>query len=430
MSGRNTAENAALKEQRAAFEKERELQSQLITRRDDPKENKFELPKPGDPSLFRDPPHQQTHDVTVRDSTLLMEPAPPPSISGFDVPYDTHELMYSNASAPKVSFREATEGVPSFDGYNISLAQFTRACRRAKDIVPPASERNLTKLLISKLRGRAYYAVEDEPCDSVTQLIDLLNGAFGPSKTIDQYRGELSTVYLRPQEHVLDYISRVKDLRTAILDAERRDRGLVESRFLTDIEGLTARSFCEGLPLEYRLQLSAEMYSRPSEAFARVKAIAKRQELDKQRFEVRRTERETYRREQPVHPIGRPVAHSTPKSYNNNAGSRWNNQRFDRGPADRYTPPRPRQDLPARRETTTTAEKVCRYCKNRGHTIEECRKRQYNNSQRQQSGNASTPTGRPDAARSDDRRNTRPIQTISVANNENDQSSKEPEQQS
>jgi len=58
------------------------------------------------------------------------------------------EISNDLSQQPKVSFRDATETVPSFDGYNISLSQFIRACRRAKEIVPPSSERNLTKLLV------------------------------------------------------------------------------------------------------------------------------------------------------------------------------------------------------------------------------------------------------------------------------------------
>lgn len=94
--------------------------------------------------------------------------------------------------------------------------------RPSKEIIPPNSERNFTRLLINKLRERAYSAIEDEPCDTVTQLADLLNGAFGTPKTIDQFRGELSIIYIKDNEHMLDYISRVKDLRTSILYAERR----------------------------------------------------------------------------------------------------------------------------------------------------------------------------------------------------------------
>jgi len=82
---------------------------------------------------------------------------------GANAPANRGETRDIMQPAPKVSFREATETVPYFDGYNVSLQQFTRACRRAREIVPPFAERTLTKLLVAKLRNRAYYAVEDEP---------------------------------------------------------------------------------------------------------------------------------------------------------------------------------------------------------------------------------------------------------------------------
>lgn len=149
--------------------------------------------------------------------------------------------------------------------------------------MPPSSEYNLTKLIINRLRGRAYYAVEDEPCDNITQLIDLLNGAFRSPKIIDQYRGELSACYLKAGEHMLDYISKIKDLRIAILDAGRREMGTLSSTTINNVDELTARSFCDGLPLQYRLQMRQEHYIRPFEAFSAAKVLAKREELDRQR---------------------------------------------------------------------------------------------------------------------------------------------------
>jgi len=303
---------------------------------------------------------------------------------------------------PKVTFREATESVPHFDGYNISLNQFTRACRRAREIVPPSSERNLTKLLINRLRGRAYSAVEDEPCESITQLIDLLNIAFGSPKTIDQYRGELSTIHSKPQEHILDFITRVKDLRTAILDEERRVNGYLTERVIMEVDGLTARSFCDGLPLEYRLQMDHSLHTTPSEAFARAKAIAKRQELDKLRYGS--NDRQEARPDKPArkpdtYPIirdsDRPRAYVPPPRarYQNEDRERdrtaWRNDRSrsylsqnherSPGPFNGRSPPPPRGG---------TEHKICRYCKNVGHDISECRKREYNNSLRNsQAGN-------------------------------------------
>ncbi|KYN06257.1 hypothetical protein ALC62_02804 [Cyphomyrmex costatus] len=54
----------------------------------------------------------------------------------------------------KISFREVTESIPYYDGYNIPLSRFIRACCRAREIVPPNAERDLTKLLINKLGGK------------------------------------------------------------------------------------------------------------------------------------------------------------------------------------------------------------------------------------------------------------------------------------
>ena len=415
---------------------------------------------------------------------------------------DTPPLLppYGNSTipTPKVSFREATESVPYFDGYNIPLARFTRACRRAREIIPPSAERNLTKLLINKLGRRAYYAVEDEPCDTVTQLIDLLTGAFGSSKTLDQYRGELSTVYLKPLEHIIDYISRVKDLRTNILDAERRTKGYLDPRFVEEIDGLTARSFCEGLPLDYRLQLKSDAYHSYADAFSSAKVIAKRLELDKQRYDPRCQEaRHTEQRR--MAPIGvpstprfnqQPYRHDSPdrdrrnlpvsprNNHNNNFAPRnnynnlndfsprnnynnrsyaprnnqndtrdysprsnyfsrsnydntarnysWRNNHDNFPPRDNHNNSNPRNDRintsrPIESAPRDASSKICKYCKHPGHEIDECRKRQYNNSRRIESGNATSPSGPRDANRADNR-NTRPINAIEAETNEQSQS--------
>jgi len=157
---------------------------------------------------------------------------------------------------------------------------------------------------LTKLCRRAIYTVEDETCESVTQLIDLLNGAFGSPKTIDQYRGELSTIFLRPHKHILDYISCTKDLRTSI-DVTRRAEYLI-TEMAAEIDALTARSFCDGLLLNYWLQLTKELYSNTFAAFSHIKALIKRQKLDSERFEGSR------RYEYSTSNVIRPLAHSTP----------------------------------------------------------------------------------------------------------------------
>lgn len=284
------------------------------------------------------------------------------------------------SETPRISFREVTESIPTFDGYNISLMQFARACKRAKEIVPLTSEYDLTRVLINKLRGHAYYAVEDEPCTNITQLLDLLYGAFGASRTTDQHRGELSACYLKTGEHMLDYVSRIKELRTLILDAERREHGRIDPLTISDVDELTARSFCDGLPLQYRLQMRPEHYAHPFEAFSTAKTLAKREELDRQRYS-RMTPAQ--RSNSPPRPRDYQRTNmryrSPPRRYERDnpplraitSGQRGSPPARDARNSDPYRPP------PVR----PAANNIwCRYCKTAGHEIHECRKRAYNNS--------------------------------------------------
>lgn len=350
-------------------------------------------------------------------------------------PHASHaDVQFDVPQVPKVSFREATKSIPQFDGYNIPLTQFVRACRRAKEIVLPSSEQNLTKLLINKLRGRAYYAVEDKPCDSVSQLIDLLTAAFGSCKTIDQYRRELSTIYLKPHEHILDYISRVKDLRSAILDAERRETGPLDECKQRKTDKLTARSFCDELPLEYRLQMRSYLHSFPFEAFASAKTISKRLELNKRRYGIKERidpdRRNDYPRRPSTYAIAlRPFKDNSPRERAPNTTPRSAPAKAS-SPRDQPEPPAyknrdTRNDnanaVQTRRDEQPT--KWCRYCKNPGHEIEECRKREYNNARRNEQENATSPAGRSGPPRQGaPQQATRPVNVVEVTDPESTES--------
>ncbi|XP_067216966.1 uncharacterized protein [Linepithema humile] len=406
-------QDQALRIQRKQFERERDESLQLLAgERQQIRQKELESRQ-----------LQESKDAfkneILRELSQLRQEVDSTRLTNRERRYNQQEEQAEMSPIPKVSFREATESVPTFDGYNVPLSQFVCACRRARELVPSFSERNLTKLLINKLRGRAYYAVEDEPCKTITQLIDLLTTAFGSPKTVDQYRGELSTVYIKPNKHMLDYISRIKELRAAILDTERRVKGLQ-------------------MPLDEEFD--------PFKAFGVAKTpLAKRHELDRQRYDTR-PKNERIPERYPVTSIGRPLAQSTPNHrYNNNTNSR--NEpiyRDSRGPtaprhgfANRENAPGHNQSIsrnqnlrneyqnPTRVETArnlrpnnnnnnnnNTVEKWCRYCKNRGHEIEECRKQEYNNSQKLQSGNAQNPSGQTGAPRADFVKNSRPINVI------------------
>jgi len=312
------------------------------------------------------------------------------------------EILSESPQTPRISFREVTEAVPSFDGYNIPLPQFTRACRRAREMIPGSAEVSLTKILINKLRGHAYYAVEDEPCETISQLIDLLNVAFGPRKDVDQYRGELANIYRKGGEHMLDYISRVKALRNDILDAERGSRGKLDHRVAVEVDALTTKAFCNGLGLEYRLQMRPEQFTTPFDAFAEAKALSSREELDRSRVSSHGRRDNT----------PSPLAHSTPRRNLTPTRGYAPLERDYGNPRNSYTTTYLRRQESRHNDTRSRREDApsiwCRYCKNSGHEIHECRKRQYNNARQ---GNYPGPSRGPDASR-DRAPQVRPIHPI------------------
>jgi len=304
-------------------------------------------------------------------------------------------------------------------------------------MVPASAETSLTKVLINKLRGFAYYAVEDEPCETISQLADLLSGAFGSQRNVDQCRGDLANIFRKGGEHMLEYVSRAKALRNDVLDAERRSRGRLDHRIIAEIDSLTTKAFCNGLGLDYRLQMRPEQFASPFDAFAEAKILAGREELDRSRVS-------NHSRRDSTFPASPPLARSTPER----------NRTFPRNqPARQYGHYSPTNDLdnPRRagysREINTRSpdnyrsyddrnardsanyrndnrSKWCRYCKNAGHEIEECRKREFNNSHPRQ-GNAGNPSRMTDesrAGRSQDQ--SRPIHAIETQpiNEANDES--------
>lgn len=116
------------------------------------------------------------------------------------------------------SLREALDSVPKYNGQNMTALAFSRACKQAKDMLPPYAEPTFARLVVNKLTNRAYAAIEDEQPRTIKELCDRVKAVFVPSYSIDAYRSELATIYQKPTEHVLDYIRRIKDLRCAILD--------------------------------------------------------------------------------------------------------------------------------------------------------------------------------------------------------------------
>lgn len=131
-------------------------------------------------------------------------------------------------------------------------------CERALELIPAYQEYHLVQLIINKLQGHAYAAVEGTEYQTVRDLTRRLRSIFGPNKSTDQYRGELANIYMMPNENVLDYVERIKELRTAIIDGETDRSGYIDQTLKDNIERNVSDSFVNGLPSDLLLRVKLE----------------------------------------------------------------------------------------------------------------------------------------------------------------------------
>lgn len=216
------------------------------------------------------------------------------------------------------------KSVPYFNGYNIPLSQFIQACYLAKNKLFLFLERNLVPLLINKLFGRAYYAVQNKQCDTIAQLEHVLEDALNPLRNskdarINEYRNKLSQISLNAKGNMRDYISHVKTLRALMFCAIKDSRAdyvvkgdIMPNDIIVKVDTFVAKSFCEGLPSEFRAKLSHEHYIDPFKAFSYALFLAKRNESDRDKFKTFLQNDDTFDWSD-LGPIGNPLAHSTLK---------------------------------------------------------------------------------------------------------------------
>ena len=119
-------------------------------------------------------------------------------------PITPRETRAIEGNFQPIKLKDAIESVSVFDGHQPSIFQFLRAYERARNMVPRHQEPQLVKLLINKLCGHAFLAVGDCQIISLNDFGNKLKDMFGPGKTVNEYRGELETVFQRPREDTRD----------------------------------------------------------------------------------------------------------------------------------------------------------------------------------------------------------------------------------
>lgn len=266
-----------------------------------------------------------------------------------------------------IRLKDIADSIPKFDGQKMSVFQFSKICERALDLIPSHHEPYLVQLILSKLQGHAYTVIEGSVYDNVNQLLRKLKQIFGPNKSLNQYKGELGNAYMRHNETIFDYIARIKELRTAIIDIENEMNIHLDRWIIDTIDQDCLDSFINGLPSELLIRVKIEGYTSLDDAFTKAIQLSKTLEIEN----IRR--KSSFPTKQPP-----PPRQDTPTQVprpNPNISPPIN-------PSPRSILQRPQEPfikplIPGQPGPNAPLSNSCRYCKQAGHLIDNCQKLAY-----------------------------------------------------
>lgn len=254
-----------------------------------------------------------------------------------------------------------------FDGDRYKIRSFIK---QIDSIFELASEEQKTPLLLfvkSRITGKAREQI-DIHCNLTTweEISELLLNLYQDKKSFDQLLEELSNVKQGYHETISQYYQRLEDVTSRILaciHATEKDDTLLKGRSVM-VNDMTLNRFIYHSIPQISQMLRYREFKTINEAFSA--AITEEKAL--------RLTSTNYNKKHYSKPF--------PSHNNNSYHDKHNSNRHNKPNTHsvHFNKPEPKQ---------------CRYCKKLGHTIDQCRRRQYNNSQNNHSNNYSRPANPP-----------------------------------
>lgn len=258
----------------------------------------------------------------------------------------------------KIELSVLLKFIKPYDGSRDKLNSFITNCQNAYSLATEGQKPILFKFIISQLEGRAEATTAIKDFETFEQLIDFLRHQFGEKKHYSHLLSELQECKQGPSESVNQFALNIETCLSKLITEINISN---PSKKKTEIQGrivamqdLALHTFVVGLQPRLsqivRCRDPSTLNTAISFAVAEEKILSS--VVSRKPTTFINTER--------------PKLYNQPRRELNT-----NNNHFNQGL---------RSD-PNRK--INTGNIVCRYCKNIGHTIENCRKRQYNNNRAQ-----------------------------------------------
>ena len=347
-----------------------------------------------------DPYYQPIGDTDTSHKNLT-----PPTINSRkidEILQGFNDMAVATPTIP-ISIKYTLEAVPTFDGHNIPLSHFLKGCQEAEQMI----------FLRNKLRREARRAVHGVKLNTITEFTAFLKSLYAPAKSIYQLQGELGRVFQGVNEAVLAYANRVKEIGHRICEAyETANNGAMDDGFKTRLDLDLVDCFIHGLlpDIENKITLGISYEKTMHKAIGIERNLRAKDTLRGNR--VNKFDdydgRQQYQKIHHVSSQGDPItcqicdkkghaasscfrrlsgpdnSRNMRPPFNLNSGEENNTPRQSSN--QRYQGYEGYQNRGYNSNTTTREPLTCRYCKNLGHVLENCWKREHNNQQARNRG--------------------------------------------
>lgn len=285
--------------------------------------------------------------------------------------------------------------IPEYDGDSKTLHRFIQVCKIQYARATSAEHKaEFLDLIRSKLAGRAYDVILRHNTYSTWEEIErALQNEFSKDRSPQIIQTEMFNLQQGFRENVLEYASRIERLLEELDISTTKNESAVGSNAIRKLnQQMAINNFKRGLRHPLKLILKATRHETLREA---IDYAAEEEKL-----------LETERKLNPTTSF-RTSTPNTPRKqcqFCKNFGHEANECRKlsyrlnNSSTVMPKFPPKREQINNINRSSNIPEQKICRYCKNLGHDIQHCRKREYNNKQYEQNnasssqGNGQTPS--------------------------------------
>lgn len=276
--------------------------------------------------------------IESKEELKVIVDLPVPS-SDFSSPLPSPKVQKMPKPAVEMELNILFKFVNTYDGSRETLNSFIVNCNNVHELATDLQKPILFKYILSQLRGKAELACSIKDFNNWEQLKEFLKTQFCERKHYAHLLTELQESKQGPQETVAQFALKIETCLSQLLTEISLQNGKAK-----EVPGRTAAM--EDLALHH---FTMGIFPRIS-TIVRSRAPKNLNEAINLAISEERIQQTLYKK-----------SDKFPKNTNpNNSNSN----------------PRPK---PIRNQGQYRSDEVCRYCKHPGHSIENCRKREYNN---------------------------------------------------